>query len=338
MTMMTLSHVARSLAFWCAAQFETVAPTSSFWRAHEVMFRAGPVMPSDLFADPSLREKGHVVAFEALAGKGEMLMTPLGGGWRETLRILPVVGLTIGDGRARVRMDAVRPAPGLVSLMWRDAGGACRSVRHVADTGEEPSHIASSLASMLGAGAVSDGPDVLVPRGTLMGSCAGYGRSSRLVRRQSQVFRISVVSGDDRLCPALIDLLTSVLLPDDWVPLVDGQQAQIALRGESIQDAMQTEGLYRREIHVGMIWDQFRSVWSPQMVAGGGWLGAQGGDIGIAPVPDEMGAGVPKEALEAMATALEMPHAYRALKTDRYGTVCRADTSDPGGSGLGGIV
>lgn len=318
--MTDLSHVARGLALCCASRFADIAASSSFWAAQKVIFRAGALMPSDLFASPSLREAVSYVTVTALTGGYEGLATPLGQEWVETLRIPPTLAVEIWGRTAQFRLISRRAAPGIVALIWTQPNNARRVARHVVDAQETAGQVAQSLASQLD-GAVVDEDRLGVSGGSLKAVIGGYGRSSCLTGRQSQVFRVSLWTSACEMRPTLGDLLVSRLLPRDWLALTDGRQAQIFFEGEDDQDAMQTQSLFRRDVRVRVIFDRYDSVWSPQMVAGGGWIQLDGASLPFDIAPDQLRAEMPVEALEALAFAQELPPAYRIWVTDCDGTV-----------------
>ncbi|WP_336946407.1 hypothetical protein [Asaia sp. HN010] len=318
--MTDLFHVARGLALCCASRFADVAASSLFWSAQKVFFRAGPLMPSDLFASPSLREAVSYVTVAALPGGYEALSTPLGQEWVETLRIPPTLSVEIRDRTAQCKLPSRRAAPGIVALIWTTPHGERHVARHVADSQETGGQVAQSLASQL-EGAVVTEDRLSVSGGSLSAIVGGYGRSSCLVRRQSQIFRVSLWTTACETRLMLGDLLVSRLLPRDWLALPDGRQAQVFFEGEDVQDAMQTQSLFRRDVRVRVIFDRYDSVWSPQMVAGGGWIHLNGASFPFDTAPDQLRDEIPVEALDALAAAQEMPPAYRIWETDCDGTV-----------------
>ncbi|NVN06489.1 hypothetical protein HW509_12935 [Asaia spathodeae] len=318
--MTDLSSVTRGLALCCASRFADIAAASSFWSAQKVFFRAGPLMPPDLFTSPSLREAVSYVTITPLSGGYEGLSTPLGQEWVETLRIPPVLSVEIRGRTAQCRLTSRRAAPGIIALIWTPPGGEPRVARHVVDAQETEGQVAQSLASQF-EGAVADENRLSVSAGSLRAVTGGYGRSSCLIRRQSQIFRLSLWTSACEMRPVLGDLLVSRLLPQDWLALTDGRQAQIFFEGEDDQDAMQTQSLFRRDVRVRVIFDRYDSVWSPQMVAGGGWMHPNGLSFPFDTAPDQLRAEIPVEALDALAAAQEMPSVYRSWDTDCDGTV-----------------
>jgi|GEM_PF-5021055 len=318
--MTDLSHVMRGLALCCATRFSEIAASSSFWSAQKIFFRAGPLMPSDLFASPSLREAVCYVTITALPGGYEGVQTPLGQEWKETLRVPPAVSVEIRGRTARVSLISRRAAPGIVALRWIRANGEHRLARHVVGDRETAHEIAQYLALQLNESMV-DRDELTVPEGDLGVIIGGYGRSVCLTKRQSQIFRLSVWTSTGEMRPVLGDLLVSRLLPQDWLTLTDGRQAQIVFEGEDDQNAMQTQSLFRRDVRLRVIFDRYDSVWSPQMVTGGGWLSSNDVRSAFDTAPDMLRAEIPVEALETLATLQEMPLAYRGWCTDGDGTV-----------------
>ncbi|WP_025824183.1 hypothetical protein [Asaia astilbis] len=120
---------------------------------------------------------------------------------------------------------------------------------------------------------------------------------------------------------AVGDVLVSRLLPQDWLALPDGTMAQVIFEGDADQDSMQTRNLFRRDVDLKIVFDRFETVWTPQMVAGGGWAQLRDEVVSFGAIPDQLSAEIPRDALEALASSQETPTAYRGWHTDRDGTV-----------------
>ncbi|GAB6853061.1 hypothetical protein [Asaia astilbis] len=314
------SHVTRGLALCAASRFAQLTRDSAFWSDQKVIFRAGPLMPSDHFISPSLRETVCYVTIAPLSGSYNALAAPLGREWVETLKFPPVIAVDIRQAGVKICVSSPRLAPGIVALLWRRDDGGCATARHVVREQEAAASIAQNLAVQLKAAWV-EGDVLSVKEGSLEVATGGYGRSSRLKGRQSQIFRISVWSTDSTMRAAVGDVLVSRLLPQDWLALPDGTMAQVIFEGDADQDSMQTRNLFRRDVDLKIVFDRFETVWTPQMVAGGGWAQLRDEVVSFGAIPDQLSAEIPRDALEALASSQETPTAYRGWHTDRDGTV-----------------
>jgi len=312
--------VASALALCCASRFAALRTNPILLSKPEIIFRAGPLMPSDLFTSPSLRETVSYVTVSPVFGTCQSLPVPLGEEWLETMHVPPAISVEIEPQKVLIRLDMTRDILGIAMLLWERGDGLAVSARHVVQSGETPSSVVRSLAVQM-PGAVCEEAAILVPDGRIKAVTGGYGRSSRLLMRQSAAFRISLWTTDWGLRAELGDLLTTQLLPVDWLDLADGRRAQILHEGEADQDAGQTQLLFRRDVSVKVIFDRYQSIWSPQMVTGGGWLALASSRHAFGVAPDEMTGEIPLAALEEIAATRDVPSSYRGWTLDCDGTV-----------------
>ncbi|NIE79242.1 hypothetical protein [Asaia sp. As-1742] len=319
--------VARGLALCCAARFALVAEPSTGLTQGRVIFRAGALMPSDLFASPSLREAVSYVTVTLVSGRYERLPVPLGNVWAESFYLPPDVILNVQGRVATIARIAGRTAPGVVSLRWSRDDGSDISARYVAQDRDSAQDIVQALAAEM-TGCDVEAGTLRVSSGALEGAVSGYARSTRLTRRQSQLFRVSIWTDSECTCEALGRLLTERLLPDDWLALPDGTTAQLVFEGEEDRDAMQTQNLFRRDVLLRAIWDDHASVWSPRMLAGGGWMQAGGTQFPFDVPPDLSRGETPVGSLDALAALEDMPIAYRGWRLRPDGTVIETSSFD----------
>lgn len=315
-----MTLITQGIALHCASQMQVISRVEPRWAAERVIFRAGSLMPSDLFASPSLREAVSYVTIGAVAGGYEGLATPLGSEWHETHIVPPAMSVGPPGSSIRVERLSSRKAPGIVALIWEKEGGKICPACHVVQDDETAEDVVQALASQLD-GVRAEGVTLSVAAGRLEAQIAGYGRSDRLVSRQSQVFRLSVWTDRCALRGELGQLLLERILPRDWLDLADGRRVQLWLDGEEEHDGMQTQALFRRDIRIRVIWDRWESIWSPQMIAGGGLLSV-GSSVSFWGVPaDTQQAEIPVASLAMLTSAQDMPVAYRDWCVDCDGTV-----------------
>lgn len=320
--MTTCSSVAEALALHCAVCF--AGQTYSTWirRAREVIIRSGPLMPSDLFADPSLCEGTDYVIVMPERSGFENIAGPLGFEWETDLSVSSALSLQQGERQITITTDRTHPVPGIIAVFWEHDSKRRVSARYVVQPGQTVDAIASALAEQIPGVSASKGV-LTVPVGRIFGRVAGYSHTVRLLRRRKQSFRISVWSSDRSLRDMLGDFLATSVFSGDWLALLDGRCAQVVPAGEAIEDATQMENLFRRDLFLSVIWDQCEALWSPQMIAGGGAITDSGG---ISVFGDDAGSEwgiIPTVALDELIAEHSRPELYRHWYCDRFGTVQR---------------
>ncbi|GBQ88305.1 hypothetical protein [Asaia krungthepensis] len=315
-----ISDVTRGLALCCASGFAAKASLLAQLRDASVIFRAGVLMPSDLFSTPSLRDDVIYITFAPVAGTQENLAPPLGREWVTTLIVKPSIEVRVEGRQASFMSESDSKVPGIVMLAWKTGDGRSHALRHVAHENESMTQVAQALA-MQGDGLEASGNVLHVPSGALSGGIGGYGRSTCLLRRQCQRFTMSIWTTRSKNRELLGIIARHHLLPRDWLDLPDGRKAQILIEGEEDQDAMQTQSLYRRDLRLRVFWDDYDELWSPQMLAGGGWVLSEGSRSSFGHEPDGLHDDIPFEALREIAMRQDMPVAYQGWCLDAAGTV-----------------
>ena len=321
--------ITHGLALCCAARMRQIAQSDMRWSGEAVIFRAGALMPSDLFASPSLREAFSYVTITPMTAGYERLATPLGRNWSEDFRLPPVMEVSPVVSGLSIRRLSPRAAPGIVGIFWERGDGKTFSGYRVVQDEETPEDVVAAFCKVF-AGARADGPVLRVPSGRLEAQVVGYGRSTRLASRQSQSFRLSIWTDRCTMRAALGTLLNDRLLPEDWLDLPDGRCAQVIFDGEEEHDEMQTQILFRRDIRVRVIWDRWETDWTPQMIAGGGWLRTAGSiqPWGVTPGNDR--SEIPVDTLVRLSAQQDMPMDYRDWCVDSDGTVIWSPSSAGG--------
>jgi hypothetical protein len=327
--MADVSSIAQALAYACAELVFPDGLSAPSVTGRQTVVRRGWLLPSDLFTAQSVRNNVDYVTVTSSLKHYRPHPEPLGRPWREAAFIAPTVSVTVSGSTATVALQAGAVPVGVVGVRATPDDGEPVVASYAVQADDTVETIAEGLASALPEVAVSGGSMSI--KGRIEAQVAGFGRSIRVTRRQTQGFTVSIWTSNAGARDALGSALDEALASLGWLSTMDGAQALLTFEGAGDVDTMQTQALYRRDLTYSVTFDTLQTQISAQMLFGGGTLTLEAGSQTASEHfgdQSEAGLGQSQQAALSAASAaakLLLPASpYPGFSMDAFGTVTAA--------------
>jgi len=218
----------------------------------------------------SLHNGVDLVTVTALSGAFRTVVEPLGWPWVMTAAGACNVRATISGTNVTISGPDSGAPQGIIGLRIRTGPDADlpdrTAITYAIQTGDTIATIAAGLAgqvdgaySNLGVATFPDALSIEVQTG-------GIGTAVRIVRRQTQMFGVTIWSGSYQGRDALGSALDAAMGGTPWIANTDGTQSQIVFAGAIEGDAMQMQGIYRRDLRFNLTFDTIQTQRSALML------------------------------------------------------------------------
>lgn len=245
--------------------------TGSVTGTQTIVRRGWPTQPD--FSGACGMTKGiDLVSVMPIGGAFRPLSEPLGWPWETISQTAATVTLTAdGNTLAVAIAGGVTPA-GLVGATLTAAPGSVVqpnvAISYIVQSVDTADTIAAALAGQIpeayssGATATFPGVSAIAP------VTGGTATARRVVRRQRQMFSVSVWSISWQRRDALGLALDAGLAGTNWIANTDGTESQIVGAGAIEVDGGQNQGIYRRDLRYWLEFDTVQTMTAPQMMFG----------------------------------------------------------------------
>lgn len=321
--MADVSQVSLALAFECATLVYPLGLDKASVTGRQTFVRRGWLLPSDVFSAESVRSNVDYITVTSALEDYKGLAEPLGRPWTQDLKIDPTISVSCDDNVATVAFASGGAPCGIVGLRWDSGPIRSATSAYAVSANDTPQSVAAGLAAGF-SGAIAVGAQVKVLEGSLTARVAGYGRSRRVTRRQTQKLRLSIWTSSADAREQLGQLLDTSLSEINWLPTADCGQAQLSFEGSGDVDTLQTQTLYRRDLIFRTVFDTFQSEWSAYMMFGVGQLSGPEWEAGFGDALPSLDGQSDLAVLAAEAAATQGVVAdcsYPGFTTDAFGTV-----------------
>jgi len=277
--MSDVSDVANGLAYTIAGLIypNGMTPPTGSVTGRQTIVRRGWLMPSDAQGPCSIRKGIDYVTVRTLGTSTQETPADLGAPWRTWSITEPTVSLAVNGNTATVSIAADATPSGVVGLkIHADESGAIpdnSSATYVVQSSDTPATIAAALAGQF-PDALSNGATLTISGATSIDAVSGgYGLGVRVLSRQVQNFVVSVWSSSWAARDALGKTIVGGLMSGIWFAAADGWPVSVVKAPGSIEmDALQMQGLFRRDIQVAVRFDTIETQTAPQMLFAAGMV------------------------------------------------------------------